>query len=359
MEIVKIWKLRLRQNLWLPRELSRCPNSRFWVCNVELFLKNASQELPLNPKPPVCNQSTHFQFKDIIMRSSSFLPFPQRLLCILQLCIGFSTLLWFLFQPFMGEYYSIRSRMLVYEYGMGTSEILKKEAPEVLKAKSYRLWFEELPSSKKERIKKDYEQLEQHLHRSFFEKLQGGFSRFFFEMSIFKIFWILFSIILPILLLLKVEGALTAVWILPLLTLCFIVDNLLYAPSTKEAPDASLFPSEEVLLSDYLKTPLTGSLFNQKEQLEKGWQMYLIDRWGSKEASHEEKAEFFFTLERLERFHSQKPEEIPGHLNQKISLLQIFLFLSWNLYFAWSMQKIGKKPSFGFKEMMPVPRENL
>lgn len=274
---------------------------------------------------------------------SSFLPFPQRILCILQLCIGFSTLLWFIFQPFMGEFYSIRSRMLVYEYGMGTSDVFKKEEPEISKKEEFHLWFEELPALKKETIRKDYEQLQFLLQRSFFEKLKEGVFRFFLEMSIFKIFWIVFSIILPILLLLKVEGAVAAVWILPLLTSCFIVDNLFYASQEKEAPDAVLFPSEKVIVSDYLKEPLHGSLLSQKQQLEEGWAMYLMDRWGSKENKNREKAEFLFTINRLQLFHSQHPKEIVGHLNQKVSLFQIFLFLVWNFYFAWSMQKIHTK----------------
>ena len=51
----------------------------------------------------------------------TFIPTPQRLMAIAQLCIAFSLLLWYAMQPFMGEYFDLRSRMLLYEYAMGTS----------------------------------------------------------------------------------------------------------------------------------------------------------------------------------------------------------------------------------------------
>ena len=55
----------------------------------------------------------------------TFIPTSQRLMAIGQLCLVFSLMLWYMIQPFMGEYFALRSRMLLYEYVMGTSEILK------------------------------------------------------------------------------------------------------------------------------------------------------------------------------------------------------------------------------------------
>ena len=55
----------------------------------------------------------------------TFIPTSQRLMAIGQLCIALSLMLWYMTQPFMGEYFALRSRMLLYEYVMGTSDISK------------------------------------------------------------------------------------------------------------------------------------------------------------------------------------------------------------------------------------------
>ena len=49
----------------------------------------------------------------------TFIPTSQRLMAIGQLCIAFSLMIWYLTQPFMGEYFALRSRMLYMNMYMG------------------------------------------------------------------------------------------------------------------------------------------------------------------------------------------------------------------------------------------------
>ena len=82
----------------------------------------------------------------------TFLPTPQRIIVILQLCVTFSVILWNVAQPFTGEYFTVRSRMLLYEYLMGKSDQNKIESNQ--EAKRFEALFQELPSTDQRLFKK-------------------------------------------------------------------------------------------------------------------------------------------------------------------------------------------------------------
>ena len=139
--------------------------------------------------------------------------------------------------------------------------------------------------------------------------------------------WIFFSIVIPILLLLKREGAKQAAWLLPLLVIAYGVDNHMTGKVPPVQPDAHLFPSEEVIVKTYLAAPMGSSPEIQREQLEKGWKRYLIEKWSPDLAGDEnqrlEDAEYNFTVARLHTLHGQPRSEWLLSYHEKAALLTL------------------------------------
>lgn len=256
----------------------------------------------------------------------------QRLLAIIQLCLAFSLLFWYLIQPFMGEYFALRSRMLPYEYVMGTSELLKKEGYKEKLAR-LELRFKELPPLQQTLLRNDYNQLSAYAKRPVFQKILDGLKTFLVEIPPFEQAWIFFSILISILILLKKEGAPVAAWILPLIVLAYAIDNQM-SGKVSSPPDLHLFPTEEKILNQ----PLHGSLTQQKEQLQQGWDRYLIDHWSTIQSDNEreqiEEGEFQFTLARLKLLHGQPRSEWLNVFHEKLNPIWLILFLGWNFCFA-------------------------
>lgn len=276
----------------------------------------------------------------------TFIPTKQRMMAIAQLCIAFSLLVWYMVQPFMGEYFSLRSRMLIYEYTFGTSDLLKKEGGEKkLERQAER--FNQLPDQQKAILLKDYQQLQDYGNRPVYQKILDGLHTLMIDIPPFEQAWILFSITIAILILLKVEGAKLAAWILPLIVLAYSLDNQLYGKYSS-SPDMSLFPTEENIVQNYLHEPLSSSLFEQQEQLKKGWNHYLIDQWAINHSlSEEEKleeAEFRFTLARLDALHDQPRSEWLNVFHAKLHPFWLLLFFAWNVWFAWVVNYSLPKP---------------
>lgn len=272
----------------------------------------------------------------------TFIPTPQRLMAIGQLCLAFSLLLWYAVQPFMGEYFNLRSRMLLYEYVMGTSDLLKKRSGQEEKLERQAERFQLLPEDQKNVLIKDYQQIQDYAKRPTFQKILDGLRTLFLEIPSFEQAWIFFSITIAILILLKVEGAKSAAWLLPLIVLAYSIDNQLTG-KVSSSPDLTLFPTEAIIIQNYLAEPLAASPFEQKEQLEKGWKRYLIDQWSMNQEAEEnrqlEEAEFQFTLARLNLLHAQPRSEWLNTFHEKLSLFSLFFFLAWNVLFAWVVSR--------------------
>lgn len=260
----------------------------------------------------------------------TFLPTSQRVLAIVQLCIAFTLIMWYVGQPFMGEYFRLRSRLILYEYVLGTSDKGK------LADNSER--FEILPFQLKQIIINDHRNLHDYAKRSFLSKINDGFKVLFLEIPAFEVAWIFFSIVIAILLLKKVEGARHAVWILPVLVLGYAIDNRLGGISQQVSPDRILFPTEQMIL----KEPLSNDPVQQYSQLQKGWENYLVEHWlpkNSRPANPVEEAEFHFTVARLNLLHGQMPSDRLPSYRERSSPLLLILFMIWNLFFARMMNR--------------------
>lgn len=270
----------------------------------------------------------------------TFLPTPKRILAIIQLCLAISLLLWYSAQPFMGEYFSIRSRSLIYEYVLGIST--SAQVPNA----DNQSRFSELPPSVQENILTHYQEIQQYAGRSFWIKLGDGLRAVLVELPAFKLAWIFFTITISILLLLKVEGSMRAVWILPVIALFYGIDNRMYGKSISSA-DESLFPSESLIVHEYLSEPLKSGWKEQHEQLQQGWNDYLVKNWLLDENRLEneqqsrlkqvEQAEFNFTVARLELLEMEGKKGWFNNFHEKSSMAILALYFAWNLLFARRM----------------------
>lgn len=269
----------------------------------------------------------------------TFIPTPARICAIIQLCIAFSLILWDLSEPFTGELFRQKSKALLYEEVMGIApaENPSQEQRELSERNALR--FQRMPEEKRAHIIEGYKKLKIEKTTSFLNKFQRAVASLFFEIPLFERAWLLFSIILPILLLKRTEGASAALWILPLLTFCYSVDNQMHG-KPYESQEAQLFPSEKKIIEEYLETPLSRDIFEQQEQLKEGWQLYLIREWTGQEPSNSlpefkqqvEQGSFAFTVERMEKRLLDDSKASPF---QKKNPLLLFLYLFWNLSFAF------------------------
>lgn len=278
----------------------------------------------------------------------TFIPTSQRLMAIGQLCFAFSLMFSYLVQPFMGEYFALRSRMLLYEYVMGTSEVLKSQGDQTMKLERQVDRFKQLPENQRQLVLKDYQQLQTYSARPTIQKIHDGIRILINKVPPFEQAWIFFAITISILILLKIEGAKQAAWILPLIVLIYSIDNQLTGKPSLSSPDLRLFPTEKIIVEQYLNEPLSPIIYEQKQQLEKGWNHYLIKNWLPNSNLNEEpdleKAEFQFTLARLNLLHHQPQSEWLHRFHEKANPFLLILFLGWNILFAFvvSSQKLEK-----------------
>ena len=240
----------------------------------------------------------------------TFISTPARVAAILQLCLAFTIVLWYASQPFLGDLFAIRSKMVVYDYVMI----------------QHRTQFNQLPLSQQDRITEEYAALHHQLQTPFLEKLKHTFTDLL-GIPPFELAWLCLSIVVPIMLLKRLEGAVQAVWLLPLLAAAYAVDNRLHAIPLSPSAEEKLFPSEATLVAHYLQEPFSKNIFEQREQLKKSWETYLIDQW-SGEIHTLEQGEFAFHVARLE---AMKTEKASRH-QEGLILLAGYLF--WNLSIA-------------------------
>jgi len=268
----------------------------------------------------------------------------SKAITIVQLCLGFGALLWILCYPFMGALYFYKSQMLLHEHVMGKDGVLgtlskEKQAAMGPKLANNALRFQALFEEEKKPILARYYKLQKLIAEPISTKLKN-----LSQLPPLELTWIILAITLPILLLLKKEGAKKAAWLLPIVTAFYALDNS--ANGLTFPSDQTLFPEERALL----KEPLASSLTGQRVQLEKAWQTYLIEKWAEEKPSSNpltfqgqaEKGEFAFNLARLK---IKKPLSYSAHFREKQQSGVLALFLAWNLFFACSMQLRDRKKS--------------
>lgn len=296
-----------------------------------------------------------------VFAPGTFISTPKRLCAIIQLCLAFSLFLWYASQPFMSEHFALRSRMLLYEYAMGTSDLLRS-SDQKEKLEHHKERFRRLPETEQAKILQDYHFIQQKASRSVWTKIGQGLHAVFFAIPAFELAWIFFAVAISVLILLKTEGAALAAWLLPCLAFFYGIDNHFYGRPILSSPDEALFPTEKVLVYSYLKEPLSSNWHDQQEQLLKDWQRYLVQQWSGLSVEEGqagwqdaiEQGEFNFTIARLNLIGQQPEKEwfIPFH--KKENMYFLFFYVSWNVLFAWMINRAPRLKAFQQESKLSV-----
>lgn len=252
----------------------------------------------------------------------TFIPFSARISSIIHLCIVFTVIGYILGTPFLEDLFKLKEQEALYQNITANS------------------FYEQLPIMEKQELSTSYNQVIAMANRSVGKKLLQGFQYIFIYIPAFKLAWILLSVILPVLLLKKVEGAKLAIWILPLLALCYSFDQLMLYPDPLPKKDHQLFPSESQLISKYLPDGLPPLISKQQSELKKAWHLYLVEHWGNqiktiqvKESSDQLLvANLAFSIARFKaKLYDLKNTPL---YEQRQSPLWLFMIVCWNLFFC-------------------------
>lgn len=285
-----------------------------------------------------------------VIPPESFIPKPARICAIIQLCLAFSLLLWNASEPFVGEIFTWKSRLLFYQDVMGIPSDGNASSEKEARLSRNAERFHKLPSIKQEKLIQDKEQIQKQLQRSFWDKIKSLAALYAYTISPYELAWIFFSVVISIMLLKKVEGAAQVVWLLPLLTALYAADTRWFAHPVP-ASDSSLFPSEAELIEHYVKAPLSSDIFEQQKQLTLGWKRYLIAEWTHETPAEDpalfelqaEEGEFLFTLARLELRKPTLADAPAARHPPSFPLLILYFF--WNVYFAYTAWKVVPQES--------------
>lgn len=239
----------------------------------------------------------------------------------------------------MGELFSHKSQILLYHQVMGSSALVHSVDQDRLKRNAER--FATLPQAQQSRFIAQHDQLQTEANRSFGEKTWQSVHILAIELPALERAWIVFSVVIALLLLLRIEGAVQAVWLLPLIVALYAYDNYQYAPTPAPRASDLLFPSEAYLIEHYLKQPLSSRIAEQHDQLLKGWQLYLIAEWLQETPASDpeqfafqvERGQFAFDVARLEL--STSDQKVTSSLYKKEPPLLLVGYLIWNLFLAW------------------------
>jgi hypothetical protein len=210
----------------------------------------------------------------------TFVGTPIRVLAILQLCVIFTYLGCVGGYPFLGEIYEIKVSRTKFE------SVLRD------------MHWKELSEGKRAAILGGYNELERRASIPFAEKIKQSMRILFIETPIYVKVWVILSIVLPIFLLLRIEGAISSVWLLPILVGLGFFGSL--GRTVELSEEEKLFPTEAELVEKYVGRPLEGGLLEQKEQLQEGWERYLLERWVGGDMEQKARGQFLFNVARVE-----------------------------------------------------------
>ncbi len=243
---------------------------------------------------------------------SPFIRTSARVMAILQLCVAFSTFLWIVSGPFLGEYVRSKSSALLFQAVMGNQEVPGRSA---------RNWerYQQFSEHRRTGIERAYANLEEHMQRSFTSKCREVLRVLFFGISPLTQIWLILSISLPIMLLRRSEGAVAAVWLIPAVAFAFALDNHWHG-KIADGREAALFPTE---------AQLSGDL-----ELSDAWHHYLADHWAATDevgfVNRLESGEHAFNAAWLE----VRLQTVPLGHNAKRSPFVLALYVLWNACFA-------------------------
>lgn len=172
-----------------------------------------------------------------------------RVAAILQLCVAFSIIVKVLMGPFMGDYFDLKSQMLLVEAVTGDEER-----------------FSALDPNTAAMVSNEHIRLTRRLGASFGKKSKKGIQHLLFELSPFIQFYVFVSIVSGVLILKRIAGGVESAFLLTILALAFSFDNVWYAQNFMP-PDHALFPTEEQLVQNYLDGEFSSGIIDQKKGL--------------------------------------------------------------------------------------------
>lgn len=267
-----------------------------------------------------------------------------RVMTILHLCIVFTAVAASAGYPFM---------RLMFEHKTDTylvHDVLGEPSPglsgnqERLERNKTR--FQKLPQEKQIEILSISKKMQERSSQPFLTKLKVAIQILAFQLPPFERAWILFSVIIGLLLLLHIQGAASAVWLIPCITLLYGVDNQWNAPLRVPSVEEKLLPTEQFIIEQYLQEPLNLNVLEQYQQLRRGWELYLIKEWAH-EIPSKNRSEFSLQLEQgeylfnLARALALKENDFSGLLpfRHKEQMCVLLAYLLWNLLFAYSVAR--------------------
>lgn len=271
-----------------------------------------------------------------------------RIVTIIHLCIVFTAIASIASYPFLGKLFSYKKQAFLYHYVMGDTTLASKDSMEYQrKLERNQKRFSLLPEEKQLAILAQYKKLVNESEQPFLNKLRLSLEILIFKIPLYERAWLIFSIIICILILLKNENVSKAVWILPLLTLLYLINNQMHGEPQEPPPDLHLFPSEKMIVEDYLQSPLSGHIFEQKEQLTRGWNRYLVENWAKEIPDQDpfqferqvEEGEYAFSIARLNLYEKAK---LSDSFHEKSALSVLLLYLLWNLFLAYKVRCIDR-----------------
>lgn len=288
------------------------------------------------------------------------LPIKLRLLSIIQLCIGFTLLLWLLLSPTLSKTYEDKKKLLLIESALGdTQGAAFKLASESERRILERNQVLSLSLSMDERdalLDLQRTLIERQDLRTLgtllFETTQSFFA------NPYTLLYILFSIVVPLLILLKNQAAAASLLFLPLIAALFAYDHLLFTSPKPKTEEERLFPTELELEETYLSLKTED---REPFSLQLSLDYWLIEKFLAARASSdpaifslqkEEAAYRFLTLRALSQksaIHSEKPEE-------RMDKATLALYFFWNVFFAVSCYRFIPKNPYTIRKNKTIAR---
>ncbi len=177
----------------------------------------------------------------------------------------------YLGRPFLGEYFSIRSRLLLYEYVLAIPSSQFTAEQIALREQA----SQELSPEARSQLKSDYLDLVRYAERPILQKLGEGVWFICTKVPFIESFWIASSLFLGIALLKGRSSAIPATWFLP----CLVLTELWLFPPHLDRRTDPFFPTESWLLSHYAQHNLPPSFAGQHQAIQKAWEEFLLQQW--------------------------------------------------------------------------------
>lgn len=267
------------------------------------------------------------------------MPKIVRVCAIFQLCLTCSWLLVLVFAPFTGEYWTMRASLLLFETvtGVGEGRFIPHD-----KLLRHQERFRQLPATLQASVLEGYRRLEQDAEVPASVWCKRAIHLLTHQEAPFLQVWLIAGIVLPVLLLLRKEGSVGALWLLPCISVCYVLSHFFYSTPYPPSADAKLFPTEEALRAYEDPSLLPASDY---ARMQDAWNRYLLTHWSpsaplaNTPSTPLEEAEYQFTLARvLAKIEAPAKSQTMSSFPQR-SPLFLGLFFFWHLCFALIVER--------------------